>query len=176
MTKVEFRFQSMISRHEDEYNKLDLSLKEAFSRREKSDQAYRDWQLAAKRFREYSSEVDRMVDACLTQDISDHSDLREFAFCFIQCDPYYHRSGYVMEKLLRKIKALSLSDLEKRLLRELLIRRIDTKARRNFRDICRLIPKIETDALKDKVVSRIRSDDPSVKYRAGFAMRYFKAQ
>ena len=78
-----------------------------------------------------------------------------------------------MERLLRKIKKLSLSEAEKALLRNLILKRIDNKALRNFRHICRFIPVIEAVGFSNEVVARTRSHDPSVKHRAEFALSYF---
>lgn len=146
---------------------------ETFRRREKSELAWRDWELAAKRFREYRSEVDELLERCLVEGIANDSELRIFTFCFVECDPYYHRSGYAMEGLLRKIKKLILTEAEKSLLRGLILKRIDTKALRNFRQICRLIPTIETLGFSNEVVARTRSSDPSVRRRAEFALSFF---
>jgi hypothetical protein len=97
------RFRYLIGRHEDEYGKLHAMLWETFGRRDKSELAWHNWQLAAKRFREYRSEVDELVERCLAKGIADDNELRIFVFCFVECDPYYHRSGYTLEGLLRKI-------------------------------------------------------------------------
>jgi len=94
------RFRYLIGRHEDEYGKLHAMVWETFGRRDKSELARRDWQLAAKRFREYRSEVDELVERCLAEGIVDDNELRIFVFCFVECDPYYHRSGYTLEGVL----------------------------------------------------------------------------
>ena len=169
------RFRYLIARHEKEYSKFRALVRETFELRDRSELAWRDWQLAAKRFREYHSEVDDLVDRCLEKGIDSDQELRTFAFCFVELDPYYHRSGYTLERLLRQIKRLRLSEAEKLLIQELILKRIDTKARRNFRDICRLIPKIETDRFRNKVSLRAQSDQPSVKHRADLAVSYFPA-
>ena len=78
-----------------------------------------------------------------------------------------------MEGLIRKIKKLSLIVAEKQLLRDLILKRIDTKALRNFRQICRLIPLIETAGFGNEVAARVRSNDASVRHRAKFALLYF---
>lgn len=166
-------FTDLIQRHEAELQKLHSAVHDGFDRRETSKLARRDWELAAKRFREYGSEVDVLLKRCLVEGIAGDSELRRFAFCFVECDPYYFRSGYAMEGLLQKIKKLSLSEVEKGLLRKLILKRIDSKALRNFRHICRLIPIIDIVGFSNEVTSRARSQDPSIKRRAEFALSYF---
>lgn len=168
-------FPHLIGRHEDEYNKLHTAVHETYGRREKSQLAWRDWELAAKRFRRYRSEVDELLERCLMDGIADDSELRNFAFCFVECDPYYDGSGYAMEGLLRKIKKLSLTEAEKALLRDLVLKRIATKALRNFRHICRLIPTIETLGFRNELTARGRSSDPSVRRRAKIAISYISS-
>ncbi|MEP5821226.1 hypothetical protein [Tateyamaria sp.] len=166
-------FRHLISHHEDECEKLHSMVRETFQRRNKSELAWRDWQLAAKRFREYRTDVDQFLERCLVEGVENVSELRTFAFCFIECDPYYYRSGYAMEALLRKIKKLSLTDAEQALLKDLILKRIDNKALRNFRQICRFIPMLETLGFSNEVAARTRSSDPSVRHRANFALSYF---
>ncbi|MBV1904253.1 MAG: hypothetical protein KUG58_11540 [Marinosulfonomonas sp.] len=167
------RYRYLIERHEEVLNNLDAQLNENFDRRDQSAFARREWQLAAKRFREYRSEVDELVDCCIAQGIEDDNELRRFAFSFVECDPYYFRSGYTLSRLLRKIKWLSLFETEKTMLQNLILKRIDTKALRNFRDICRLIPIIETVGFHSAIASRARSSNPDVKHRAELAASYF---
>lgn len=167
------RFRHLIERHESEYGKLHALVRATFARRAKSELARRDWKIAARRFREYRSEVDVLLKRCLAEGIADDNELKIFTFCYVECDPYYIGSGYAMEGLLRKIKKLSLAETEKTLLQNLVIKRIDTKALRNFRQICRLIPTIETQNFRSEVAERTRSRDASVRHRAKFAFSYF---
>lgn len=108
-------FQHLILRHETEYHALHTALHDRFDRRDKPEKARVDWLRAAEKFRNYHSELDDLMDRCLTEGLANDPMLREFAFCFIQHDPYYFGSGYSMERLLQRVKKLALSDLEKRI-------------------------------------------------------------
>lgn len=79
-----------------------------------------------------------------------------------------------MEKVLQRIKRLPLMAEEKAKVQALLLNRIRNKAQRNFRQICRLIPIIDGGGLKEIVAELAMSVDPSVRYRAGFALSYFR--
>ncbi|MHA6268317.1 hypothetical protein ACXYMP_15755 [Aliiroseovarius sp. CAU 1755] len=165
-------FCTLIRQHENKKNELHSKVWETFRRREKSTHAHSDWERAAKQFREFSSEVDDLVERSLSEDIAQDKGLRDFAFSYIATDPYFFRSGYILERLVRRIKKLDLSDEEKQLIQELILRRIDTKALRNFRDICRLIPKVETRGFSNEIGERLRSKEPSIRHRAEFAASY----
>lgn len=166
-------YYHLIKQHETEVNRLHAEVREAFGRSDQSKHARRDWELAAKRFREHKSEVDDLVERCMTQDIGNDRELRAFTFSYVKSDPYFFRSGYILERLVRRIKKLDLSETEKVLIQELILKRIDTNALRNFRDICRLIPMIETEGFSNKIAARLRSDEPSIRHRAEFAALYF---
>ncbi len=77
-----------------------------------------------------------------------------------------HVGGGAGDRLLRKVKKLDLSEAEKSSIQELILKRIDTKAFKNFRDICRLIPIVETEGLSNEIALRALSNAPSVKHRA----------
>lgn len=165
-------FCPLIRQHEKKVNELHSKVWETFRRREKSAHARSDWEQAAKRFREFSSEVDELVERSLSEGMAQDNGLRDFAFSYIATDPYFFRSGYILERLVRRIKKLELSDAEKESIRELILRRIDTKALRNFRDICRLIPKVETTGFSNEIAERLRSSEPGIRHRAELAASY----
>ncbi len=162
----------LIRQHEKKVNELHSKVWETFRRREKSEHARSDWARAAKQFREFSSEVNELVERSLSEDIALDNRLRDFAFSYVATDPYFFRSGYILERLVRRVKKLDLSDAEKELIQQLILRRIDTKALRNFRDICRLIPKIETTGFSNEIAERLRSNEPSIRHRAELAASY----
>ena len=168
-------YHELIKRHAADKNALYQKLREAYERRDASDLARKDWSDAAKRFRSYRSQVDELLEWCLESGVEWDANLRRFAFDYAEVDPYYFRSGYDLEKLLRKMKKLKLTDAEVRVLQGLLLRRIDTRAYRNFRDICRMMPLIETDEFAVSVFLRLRDTDPSVMHRAGLAVTYLSA-
>ncbi|MEL6210385.1 MAG: hypothetical protein AAFR44_09435, partial [Pseudomonadota bacterium] len=97
---------------------------------------------------------------------------RLFAFDFIDCDPFFFRSGYALEALLRRAKSLRLSNREMDILRRLVLRRIDKGGRREFRCICRMIPLIDSPALRAEIEARSLAQDPRQRQRALVAASY----
>ncbi|MEL0438094.1 hypothetical protein [Phycobacter sp. K97] len=163
----------LIEQHETEVNRLHAAVRETYLLRKKSQHAWRDWKRAAKCFREYRSEVDDLIEQCIVEGIDNNHALRTFAFGYLKSDPYFFRSGYALERLLQHIKKLDLTASEKVQIQDLILQRIDTKALRNFRHICRLVPLVDTDDFISRIETRLRSDDPNVRRRAEFATAYF---
>ncbi|MGH1454918.1 MAG: hypothetical protein ACRBBV_17265 [Paracoccaceae bacterium] len=166
-------YAALIATCEADTNALRHNLKEAHRLKGKSAHHHELWKRSAAAFREYNSPLYDLVAQCLRDGLLHDDDLRRFAFAYIDQDPYFFRSGYMLESILQRVKKLSLSPTEKASLQRLLLNRIENAALRSFRRICQLIPMIDSDPLREAVRDRARSTDPSVKRRAEFALRYF---
>jgi hypothetical protein len=167
-------FEIEIRMFERESNALHEKLHRAFDCRHQSEQEYQDWKSAAERFRNHIRLANPIFGLCYRalERVPDSVE-REFVFDYIQIDPYFFRSGYLMERIVRKVKKLELTQAEKSSIRELLLKRIRSKALRNFRDICRLVPQIEDQNFEDAITVLSRSSDQAVRHRAEFALSYF---
>jgi len=166
-------YQKLIAQCEDEINELDTELKQTLEHRDKSPHQREQWHRAADAFRNHQSQIDDLIDQCLELGLENNNELRRFAFAYIDQDPYFYRSGYILESLLRRVKKLSLTASEKSSIQRLVLKRIETRALRNFRQICRLIHMADTDGFLTEVSNRAKSTDPQVKRRAEFALAYF---
>ena len=131
-----------------------------------------EWRDAAQRFRDFESALDTMLDRACDSDLSADGDARRLVFAFLNVDPIYFRSGYLKQHLFRKLKSVTLTEQEQQIIANLVLRRIDQNALREFRELCRLIPKIGAGALRRGIVERLKSTDESVRRRAEFAARY----
>jgi len=99
----------------EEINCLKKDIYKTFEVREQSSHKWNDWKLACARFHSkynklafpegYAGAWERMIagDALAM----------EAAICFLECRPYFFRSGYMFEKILRKIKLAPLSESQK---------------------------------------------------------------
>jgi hypothetical protein len=159
---------------ERERNALDQARRAAFLTKNQSALKRRDWERANEKYRNHLSAHDQQIDACFgcTPD-SITPDLRDFMFDYIRVDPRFYRSGYIMERILQRIKRPPISVEEKRVIQKLLLHRTKVKALRNFRQICRLIPMIEDAPLRAEIEELTQSQDPSIRHRAKFALSYF---
>ncbi|MBL9047303.1 MAG: hypothetical protein JNK34_08350 [Tabrizicola sp.] len=160
---------------ERESNALHREVHRTFRLRDESKHKLKDWKRAAERFRTYRSDLDPLIDRCRPSagEVTELY-LREFMFDYVEVDPQFYRSGYILEKVLARIKKLKLTADEMFKVQTLLLNRIRTKALRNFRHICRVIPMIENRQLRETVAELAASDDPSIRRRAEFALAYFR--
>ena len=163
----------MIAECAQELNELHAILWKTVEHRGKSPHHREQWHRAADAFNNHQSPIDDLIDKCLEYGLESDNDLRRFAFAYIDEDPYFFRSGYILEDLLRRVKRLALTTDEKISLQHLILKRIETRALRNFRRICQLINKIDTDDFRNEVYNRTKSSDRQVKRRAEFALSYF---
>lgn len=163
-----------IRKLERESRALHDEVHRTFKLRGESPHKFKDWQRAAERFRTFKSDLDQLIEKCWPSSgdlVEPH--LREFMFDYIEVDPRFFRSGYILEKVLARIKKLKLTPDETVKVQTLLLSRVRTGALRNFRHICRLIPMIEDRRLRETVAELALSDDPAIRRRAEFALVYF---
>lgn len=134
---------------------------------------YRDWEIAAAKFLNHASPLDPLIAACYDNaQTTITPNLREFMFDYIAVDPQFFRSGYLMERILRRVKRLDLSAEEKTIIRSLLLNRTKHKALRNYRHICRLLPLIADAEIKTELEELSRSQNAGIRHRARFALSY----
>jgi len=165
-------YTNMIADSEREMNRLHAALWASVEHRDKSPNHYEKWTQAAALFRNFHAPIDELVQRCLRCGLEHDPDLRCFAFCYIEHDPYFFRSGYILESLLQKVKKITLSDAEKDIIRRTILRRVETRALRNFRHLCRFIPRIQDAQFCYELRSRAKSTDPNLRRRAEFALSY----
>ena len=137
-------YAAMIRRTEAQIKNLHAAIHVTVKHRDASPSQHELWLRACDKFHAYRPPIAGLLEACEMQGIADFADLRAFAFAYVAVDPYYYRSGYTMERLLRQIKRLDVSEPEKASLRSTILTRIDRGARREFRHLCRTIPQIKT--------------------------------
>lgn len=166
-------YREMIAECEHEVNELYATLSQTVEHRFKPQSQREQWHRTADAFNNHQSPIYDLIDQCLETGLEHNNDLRCFAFAYIDQDPYFFRSGYILEDLLRRVKKLSLTGSEKTSIQRLVLKRIETRALRNFRHICRLIPMVDSDGFHTEVSNRAKSTDPQVRRRAKFALGYF---
>lgn len=59
---------------------------------------------------------------------------------FLEVDPFFFRSGYIKERVIRALKKVSLSIAQKKKLQQIIIDSLSKKYRREFKEYCRLAP------------------------------------
>lgn len=85
---------------------------------------------------------------------------------FLEEDPYFFRSGYMKEALLRRLSVLHLGGSRTVRLRKLCLWAVDSCARRDFRGYCTLASRIADKELVEAVARRLENPESPVRWRA----------
>ena len=92
------------------------------------------------------------------------------AIRFLEADLWFHSSGYKKENLLRYLSRMELRDAHKARLTKVVIRQVDRRDGREFRDYCRMAHAINSCHLRRQLEQRLSSSDPDVRRRAGWML------
>jgi hypothetical protein len=101
-----------IIRNAEKINQLKQRIDESFKLRDKNEQKKKEWQKACKDFHSsydslafpggFSNAYERIA--------SGDQQTIEAALCFLECRPYFFRSGYMFKDLIRKMKKAPLDN------------------------------------------------------------------
>jgi hypothetical protein len=95
-----------------------------------------------------------------------HARFIETAIAFLEADPWFFRSGYEKQKIIRHLKRASLSEGQRLRLARVVLAAIDGRDRVEFRHFGRLACGIWSDFLDEEVAQRMQSPDPGIRRRA----------
>jgi hypothetical protein len=108
-------YDQEIEENAGEIRRLHLRIHETYAERDKSKHKYREWENACKEFHEsynrlafpggFNGAYQRLLEGDETT--------MEAAISFLECRPYFFRSGYMFKDLLRKAKRAPLSQSQK---------------------------------------------------------------
>ena len=90
----------------------------------------------------------------------------EAAIAFLEADPWFFRSGYEKQNLIRDLKRARLNNAQRERLGRVVLAAIDDRDRAEFRHYCRLACGVWSDVLDEEVAKRMESPDPGIRRRA----------
>lgn len=94
----------------------------------------------------------------------------ETAIEFLEADPYFFRSGYVKENLLRRVRRYTLAPEHIYRLQSVVLNVVDKHFCREFREYCKLARKVDSADFRLQLDSRTRDTDKSVQTRAQWVL------
>ncbi len=94
----------------------------------------------------------------------------ETAIAFLEADPYFFRSGYAKEKLLRYVRGYQLNSEDVARLQQVILNIVDGHYCREFREYCRLARKVDSKDFRLQLESRAKSDDANIRKRAQWVL------
>jgi hypothetical protein len=170
----EKHFQDVTFRINYLYDKA-IEVSEDFTKRTvKNKQFYSEYQKALEEFHNTKSiweifEVNKAYGKIKTGD----KDWISQAILYLEVDPFYFRSGYLKEKLLKALKTAPLVE-EKERIQRMLIGIIKKCFRREMKYYCKLAKAVADEAFKDKIqfIKENEESSPEVKTRAEYVLKY----
>jgi hypothetical protein len=91
---------------------------------------------------------------------------------FLEVDPWFFRSGYLKQKLLRALKGAVLTPDEVVRLTDVFLVVVDSRDRREFKEYCRLAAKVGATELRNGLTARLEASDEQVRRRAIEMLHY----
>ena len=98
----------------------------------------------------------------------------EDAILFLDVDPWFFRSGYLKEGLIRGLKRAPLAALQQRRLRHVVLKVCQGRNRREFRCYCSLGMKLWTPEFEDGVRAAVGAHDAESNHRFAHLLRYLE--
>jgi hypothetical protein len=90
----------------------------------------------------------------------------ETGIAFLEADPWFFRSGYEKQNIIRHLKRAQLTEAQRIRLARVVLAAIDGRDRVEFRHFGRLACGIWSDFLDEEVANRMQSPDPGIRRRA----------
>ena len=111
-----------ILRNAETINQLHSKIHETVKYRDKNEHKHKEWQSACKEFHEkYDSlAFPGGFEGAFERIINGESKAVEAAICFVECRPYFFRSGYMFKDILRKLKKAPLDSSQTKRLNQVL--------------------------------------------------------
>ncbi len=105
-----------------------------------------------------------------------HQDMQalETAVAFLEADPFFFRSGYIKEKLLRYVRGYQLPAEYVTRLQQVILNAVDQHYCREFGEYRKLAHRLDTDQLRSALDARTRSEDPHIRNRAYWILHWLE--
>jgi hypothetical protein len=141
---------------------------EAVRRRDKSPEAWAEWQAATNVFwlayRDFHE--DGVPDTHAAEVRAGDATATERAVRFLELDPRCFRSGYAKERLLRALKSARITQSQVDRLRVAMMYAVDAGGHRELAEWCRLAPRLDLRSVEGLLSQRLESRDPAIQRRA----------
>ena len=135
-------------------------INQTFRRRGEGKKEYEAWSRACEEWRSHSSPLDVFwSDGFIKKLRKGDREAVEASILFLEVDPFYHRSGYLKEKLIRCLRAEILTERDKVRLRSVVWNVARGANRREFSNFCTLASRVSTPEFELQIESGIEQYD-----------------
>jgi hypothetical protein len=148
------------------FRAVDAEMDAAIAHRDDNAAAWATWEEATRRWADALSVMlpDGAFDPVAVR--AGDPEAIDRAISFLEVDPWFHRSGYLKDDLVRALRQVDLGPGAATRLRVVLLAVTDVGDRREFRGYCRLARRIADEALVAALLDRLRGDDVRIARRA----------
>lgn len=128
--------KELILRNAAEINRLKARIDETVKSRNKDENKRREWESACK---DFHMNYDRLafpggLDGAYERILSGDPEAMEAAICFLECRPYFFRSGFMFKDMLRKVKKAPLTQGQRKRLEAVLTSYNEYRQHRNEKE------------------------------------------
>jgi hypothetical protein len=122
-----------IKRNAEKINQLKARMTESLKFRDKNDHKRKEWQRACSDFHEQydSLAFPGGLNGAYERILNGDSIAMEAAICFLECRPYFFRSGYMYKDILRKTKKAPLAEDQRTRLNKIIVAYNEYRISRN---------------------------------------------
>ena len=146
-----------------------------FARRDQSKKGYEDWKAATSAWHAQRYPTDFLwSDEFLVALGNSKRQAIEDTILYLEVDPWYFRSGYLKERLLRKLKSADLTERDKVRLRNVIWNVAAGKNRREFRRYCSLAPMVANDGFRWRLADVSPELDRKTKGKFSYLREYLE--
>lgn len=158
-------FREMITREAKTLCALHARVHETFRNRSKDRQTWSD---ACAEFHSYRPAFESYLEQIDRKPEIHSKGTVEFMITFLEVDPWFFRSGYLKETMIRRLKRAPLTDVDKARLRTVCLDAVLRRPHREFKHYCRLARAVQTPDFAGNLERILEmSEDGSQRYRAG---------
>jgi hypothetical protein len=110
----QIQIKNLINGHAETIRKLHAQMHQTFTSREKNLEKRNEWQRACEEFHRRYPQLAFIggYDGALERILAGDQYTIEVAFCFLECRPYFFRSGYMYKDIYRKLKQTPLNQVQ----------------------------------------------------------------
>ncbi len=146
-----------------------------FACRNQGPKAWKAWEDATSAWHAQRYPTERLWEDQFLADLrtSDRQAIDE-AILYLEVDPWYFRSGYLKERLIRGLKAADLTERDRRRLRNVIWNVAGGKNRREFRDYCSLAAVVGDEGLIRLLEDVSPERDRDAKGKFGYLLSYLQ--
>ncbi len=167
-------FRELIEAEARNIEGLNEAVKTTYKKRDESQAAMEDWRKACRRAHQYASLIHGWLREIDKSNPLESPELKDFAITFLEMDPMYFGSGYIKERLLRRLKRAKLNEAEFARLTAVLVDAVRTRGRREFRYYCRLAAVLQPPEVLEESLRLVASPDGRTCARAQMMLQYLQ--